>query len=221
MSEGPCRFCDAGLREGGRDCYVGSMPSPAGHLLAGAAIAWAAESLGPLRTRAEDHAGRAPTASAMTPLVIASAALALVPDVDILLASHRTYTHSIGAAGLAALAGGVVARALGAPGVAIGLTCGLVVASHILLDWLGRDGSTPRGLMALWPLSAAYFYSGIDLFTDISRRYWKPEEFFLKNAVSIAREVAILGPVVALAWWARSRVVASRRTSATRPGPSP
>ncbi len=126
------------------------------------------------------------------------------PDLDILLASHRTYTHSIGAAGLAALAGGVVARALGAPGVATGLTCGLVVASHILLDWLGRDGSTPRGLMALWPLSAAYFYSGIDLFADISRRYWKPEEFILKNAVSIAREIAILGPVVALAWWARS-----------------
>jgi len=214
MPEGHCRFCDAGLREGGRDCYVGNMPSPAGHLLAGAAIAWAAESFGPLRARAEDHVGRVPTASAMTPLVLACAALALAPDLDILLASHRTYTHSIAAAGLAALAGGVFARALGAPGVATGLTCGLVVASHILLDWLGRDGSTPRGLMALWPLSAAYFYSGIDLFADISRRYWKPEEFILKNAVSIAREIVILGPVVALAWWARQRGVASRRTSA-------
>jgi len=214
MPEGHCRFCDAGLREGGRDCYVGSMPSPAGHLLAGVAIAWAAESFGTLRARAEDHVGRTPAASAMTPLVLACAALALAPDVDILLASHRTYTHSIGAAGLAALAGGVVARALGAPGVATGFTCGLVVASHILLDWLGRDGSTPRGLMALWPLSAAYFYSGIDLFADISRRYWKPDEFIFKNAVSIAWEIVILGPVAALAWWARTRVVASRRTSA-------
>ena len=60
--------------------------------------------------------------------------------------------------------------------------------------------------MALWPLSAAYFYSGIDLFADISRRYWKPEEFILKNAVSIAREIAILGPVAALAWWCGTRV---------------
>jgi membrane-bound metal-dependent hydrolase YbcI (DUF457 family) len=187
------------------------MPSPTGHLLAGVAIAWAAESCGTRRARAEDHAARPAAASAMTPLVLASAALALVPDLDILLASHRTYTHSIAAAGLAALGGGVIARALGAPGVATGLTCGLVVASHIFLDWLGRDGSTPRGLMALWPLSSAYFYSGIDLFADISRRYWKPEEFFLKNAVSIAREVAILGPVAALAWWTRMRVGASGR----------
>ena len=221
MLEGHGRFCHAGLREGGRDCYVGIMPSPAGHLLAGVAIAWAAEVFGTLRTRQEDHVGRMPTASVMTPLVLACAALALAPDLDILLASHRTYTHSIAAAGLAALAGGGVARALGAPGVATGLTCGLVVASHILLDWLGRDGSTPRGLMALWPLSAAYFYSGIDLFADISRRYWKPEEFILKNAVSIAREIVILGPVVVLAWWARQRGIANRRTSAERPAPSP
>jgi len=186
------------------------MPSPAGHLLAGVAIAWAAESFGALRTRTEDHAVRMPNASAMTPLVLACAALALAPDLDILFASHRTYTHSIAAAGLAALGGGLVARALGAPGVATGLTCGLVVASHIFLDWLGRDGSTPRGLMALWPISTAYFYSGVDLFADISRRYWKPDEFIFKNAVSIAREIVILGPVAALAWWARTRVVASR-----------
>jgi hypothetical protein len=65
--------------------------------------------------------------------------------------------------------------------------------------------------MALWPVSSAYFYSGIDLFADISRRYWKPEEFILKNAVSVARELAILGPVAGLAWWARRRSVSSRR----------
>ncbi|MFO7695299.1 MAG: metal-dependent hydrolase [Vicinamibacterales bacterium] len=186
------------------------MPSPAGHLLAGVAIAWAAESFGALRRRAEDHRARTATAPAMTPLVLACAVLALVPDLDILLASHRTYTHSIAAAGLAAFACGAIARALGAPAVATGLTCGLVVASHIVLDWLGRDTSTPRGLMALWPLSAAYFYSGIDLFAAISRRYWKPDEFILKNAVSIGRELLILGPVVALAWWVRQRNVASR-----------
>ena len=59
--------------------------------------------------------------------------------------------------------------------------------------------------MALWPLSASYVYSGIDLFADISRRYWKPEEFIFKNAVSIAREVAILAPLAALAWALRRR----------------
>jgi hypothetical protein len=59
--------------------------------------------------------------------------------------------------------------------------------------------------MALWPFSSAFYYSGVDLFADISRRYWIPGEFIFKNAVSIAREVAILGPVAGLAWWTRRR----------------
>ena len=188
------------------------MPSPAGHLLAGVAIAWAAEAFQPLRPRALATGARSGSAPAVTPLVLACAALALAPDFDILLASHRTYTHSLAAVALAAFACGAIGRALGAPALATGLTCGLAVGSHIVLDWLGRDTSTPRGLMALWPLSASYVYSGIDLFADISRRYWKPEEFILKNAVSIAREVAILAPPAALAWALRRR---RRRASDT------
>ncbi|MCU0249034.1 MAG: metal-dependent hydrolase [Vicinamibacterales bacterium] len=191
------------------------MPSPAGHLLAGVAVAWAAEAFAPRRFRVL-AGGPAAAAPIVTPLVLASAALALAPDLDILLASHRTYTHSLAAAALAALAGGSMARALRVPALATGLTCGLAVASHIALDWLGHDTSTPRGLLALWPVSSAYFYSGIDLFADISRRYWKPEEFILKNAVSVARELAILGPVAGLAWWARRRSVSSRPVAPER-----
>jgi membrane-bound metal-dependent hydrolase YbcI (DUF457 family) len=183
------------------------VPSPAGHLIAGVAVAWAAEAFAPFRPRVQDTGRPLAAAPITTPLVVACAALALAPDLDILLASHRTYTHSIAAAALAALAGGAIARALRLPGLATGLTCGLAVASHAALDWLGRDTSTPQGLMALWPLSASYFYSGVDLFADVSRRYWQPEEFILKNAVSVAREVAILGPVAGLAWWARERGV--------------
>jgi len=210
MPRGSGRICIAGLRRRGRDWYVDGVPSPAGHLLAGVAVAWAAEAFEPLRRRVVSAGRPSRAAPVATPLVLACVALALAPDLDILLASHRTYTHSIAAAALAALAGGSVARALRAPGLATGLACGLAVASHIALDWLGHDTSTPRGLMALWPVSSAHYYSGLDLFADISRRYWKPEEFILKNAVSIVREVAILGPVVALAWWARKRVLASR-----------
>ena len=141
----------------------------------------------------------------MTPLVLACAVLALAPDIDILLASHRTYTHSLGAVALVAVACGAIAKARGAPGLATAFVCGVAVGGHVLLDWLGRDSNTPRGVMALWPISPAYFYSGIDLFADISRRYWKPEEFILKNAVSIAREMLILGPVAVLTWRARRR----------------
>jgi len=186
------------------------VPSPAGHLIAGVAVAWAAEAFALRRPRVLDAGRPSADAPIVTPLVLACAALALAPDLDILLASHRTYTHSIAAAALAALAGGAMARALRLPGLATGLTCGLAVASHIALDWLGHDGTPPIGLMALWPLSASFFYSGIDLFADVSRRYWQPEEFILKNAVSVARELLILVPIAALAFWFRQRRRAGR-----------
>jgi hypothetical protein len=60
--------------------------------------------------------------------------------------------------------------------------------------------------MALWPLSTAYFYSGIDLFAEVSRRYWKPDEFIVRNAWSVARELLILGPVAVGAFWFRLRM---------------
>jgi membrane-bound metal-dependent hydrolase YbcI (DUF457 family) len=181
------------------------VPSPAGHLIAGVAVAWAAEAFALRRPRVLDAGRPFAAAPIVTPLVLACAALALAPDLDILLASHRTYTHSLGAVALVAAFSAAVARGLGAPAVAIGLACGAAVASHIALDWLGHDTSTPRGLMALWPVSSAYFYSGIDLFADVSRRYWRPEEFILKNAVSVARELLILVPIAALAFWFRQR----------------
>jgi membrane-bound metal-dependent hydrolase YbcI (DUF457 family) len=213
------------------------VPSPAGHLIAGIAIAWAAEAAQPLRLRRQDAGSPSAGGPIVTPLVLICAALALAPDLDILLASHRTYTHSIAAVAVAAIVAGSIARALRSPALATALACGLVVASHIVLDWLGRDYSTPRGLMALWPLSTSYYYSGIDLFADISRRYWKPDEFIVQNAVSIAREVVILAPAAALVFWLRARRLTPRqragsvparglgeagsRTGAERPIPSP
>jgi hypothetical protein len=59
--------------------------------------------------------------------------------------------------------------------------------------------------MALWPFSDAYHVSGMDVFADVSRRYWKLDEFILGNARTISREVAILLPVAALAWLLRAR----------------
>jgi hypothetical protein len=183
-------------------------------------VAWAAEA-------ARGRRGTAPADGAeprlFTPLALACAALALAPDLDILLATHRTVTHSIGAVVLTALACGAVGRALGSPAMATGALCGLTVASHIVLDWLGRDSNSPRGVMALWPISTAYYYSGIDLFAEVSRRYWKPEEFVLRNAVSVAREVLILGPIAAAAFWLRRgrrrSVGAETPTSTSEPGP--
>jgi membrane-bound metal-dependent hydrolase YbcI (DUF457 family) len=159
------------------------MPSPIGHALAGAAIAWG--------LRYERW-------------LLLCAVAAITPDIDLLWGTHRTWTHSLGATiGVAAIAY-VIARARRLPAAALALTIAVAFGSHLFLDWLGRDSRPPRGVMLFWPLSTAYYVSGLDIFTEISRRYWLPEQFIVGNLKSIAREILILGPVAFLAWrWRR------------------
>lgn len=118
---------------------------------------------------------------------------------------HRGASHSLGAALLAAL---VVffalaltgRRADGLPRWQIAAALGLAYASHTLLDWLGADSSTPRGLMALWPVSSAYYISGLDVFNSVDRRYWLPG-FWARNTVTVLRELALLGPLAGLSMY--------------------
>jgi hypothetical protein len=180
---------------------VDPMPSPVGHLLAGISTAWVAEALPSLRLHRLSASAVLP---AMTPLVLTCAAIALAPDLDILFTSHRTITHSVGALGVVVAAAAFFARWRGWPVLGTTLACGVAFASHVFLDWLGHDSSLPAGVMALWPLSDAYYISGTDLFADVSRRYWKPEEFIVQNAWSVGRELVILVPIAALGWLLRA-----------------
>ena len=85
------------------------MPTSIGHALAGAAAAWSVD-LVPGR-RAWRTAP--PTASwyrrAGNGLTLVCAALAAVPDADLLFRLHRTFSHSIGAVVLV----GILAAAIG------------------------------------------------------------------------------------------------------------
>jgi membrane-bound metal-dependent hydrolase YbcI (DUF457 family) len=182
------------------------MPSPVGHLVAGVTVAWAAQALAP--PRSAGGALRPPDLrAAPVPafLVAVCAALALAPDVDILWATHRAFTHSLGAVAVAAVAAAIVARVRGDRVIPFALACAAAWGSHIVLDWLGHDSSPPVGLMALWPFTETYTYSGLDLFGDVSRRYWRPREFILGNAAAVLRELLILAPPAALAFWLRRR----------------
>ncbi|MDO8836243.1 MAG: hypothetical protein Q7V01_11645 [Vicinamibacterales bacterium] len=167
-----------------------------GHLFAGLAVAWSV-----------DAASRTAGGRGVGPgLAAACVILAVAPDVDILVTVHRASWHSLTAAAavavLAALALGL--RGHPAPGLAA-LTCGLAWAGHVALDWLGRDSSPPHGVMALWPFSHAYFQSGLDLFAEVSRRYWNLDEFVWGNLRSVVREIAIVAPIAAGAWYWRRR----------------
>jgi hypothetical protein len=184
------------LRSPGKDCYGREMPTPCGHALAGLAVAWSVDAV-----RRSAGAGRAGTRLAAGCVV-----LAVAPDLDLLVTVHRASWHSLTAAvavgGLAALA----LRFRGHPAAgATALACALAWASHVALDWLGRDSSPPQGVMALWPFSQAYFESGVGLFAEVSRRHWNPDEFIWGNLRSVLREVAILLPIVAGAWYWRHK----------------
>jgi hypothetical protein len=180
------------------------MPTPVGHALGGLAAALAASST----TRGTPMSWR---------LLWISAAAAVAPDLDILAGTHRSYTHSVGAVALVAALGWLIFRRLASParsavkdaGSAAAATAIVTsaFASHLLLDWLGKDTSSPPGLMLWWPFSAAYHMSGLDLFGEVSRRYWLPREFILGNFEAVAWELLIVGPAMFLAW-----VVWSKRT---------
>ncbi len=143
---------------------------------------------------------------------LACALLGVVPDLDILWGSHRAVTHSLGGTLLVSAGVALLCWWYRWPVVRTTLVCGLAFGSHTLLDWLGRDSSPPEGVMALWPFGYAYYAAGVDLFAEISRRYWKPDEFVWGNLASLSRELLILVPVAAAAWLIRAR----RRRDANR-----
>jgi inner membrane protein len=191
------------------------MPTPVGHALAGLATAWVADALAPLPRRPTAEAGVKRTFAALGGgLALACVVLAASPDLDILTGTHRAASHSLGAALVVGLGAALVARRWQLPVLRTAVTCGAAYATHVLLDWLGMDSAPPYGIVALWPASSAYYTSGADLFLEISRRYWKADEFIVGNLESLAWELLILGPIAAAAWWLRART--RRRGQGTR-----
>ncbi len=163
-----------------------------GHALGGLAAAFLADSTG--RRRQLSPA-----------LLIASAALAVAPDLDLLIGSHRTYTHSVGAVLVIGLTSWLVMRGRVPNAMRAAAILMAAYGSHLVVDWTGKDTSTPPGLMIAWPFSSAFDVSGWNLFGEVSRRYWLPTEFVLGNLRALSWELAVLSPLLILAWarWSR------------------
>ena len=164
------------------------MPSPIGHMLGGVIGGWL------VAGRSGASNGSSTWARWHRPDVRQAAGFAAVgaaPDLDLLFGTHSTYTHSVGAVVLTALA--VYAWSRGRrPRLA--LACAAAVASHILLDWLGSDTTPPIGIMALWPFTREFYQSPFFVFMAITRRWWLPQ-FYTWNVVAALRELAILLPI--------------------------
>jgi membrane-bound metal-dependent hydrolase YbcI (DUF457 family) len=138
------------------------------------------------------------------PTVLLASAAAVAPDLDFLWGRHNMETHSLGAAGLAAL---VVLLWTRGRGVRMAVIVGLAWSSHVLFDWLGSDTTPPLGVMALWPVSSAFYFANAFVFEAISRRYWLAG-FWAHNLWAVLTEVVMLAPIAAAAaaWRTRSRL---------------
>ena len=160
------------------------MPSPVGHGLGGIAAGWP---LLPERTR---------RAAALL------ATVAIVPDLDLIVGTHRVASHSLGAALIAGAAMFAVAKR---DRLRWSSAVTLAWASHVLLDWLSNDTRPPIGIMAFWPFTHRYFKAGLEIFPAVSRKYWE-SRFWRYNAHALAVEVPVMGAIaLAVVWWCRRR----------------
>ena len=127
------------------------------------------------------------------------AAVAIAPDLDLILGTHRAASHSVGAA---VIAGAVTFAAARRDRLRWSGAVTLAWASHVLLDWLSNDTRPPLGIMALWPFTHQYFKAGIEIFPAVSRKYWE-SRFWRYNAHALAVEVPVMGSIAlaAVAWW--------------------
>ena len=180
------------------------MPSPVGHALGGLTAAFVLNAC-----------ARRP--SLTPPLLAAAALIAVVPDLDLLAGSHRTYSHSLGAVAIVFVVCWLALR-LRDSSLAAATALTAAYASHIALDWLSKDTSHPAGLTALWPFTATYYQSGLNLFGEISRRYWLPEEFIFGNLRAAGWEILLVGPCLLAAWvyWSKKTLKSNeKRTTKT------
>ena len=184
------------------------MPSPIGHVLAGAAVAYAGDAI---------DRRRSPFG-----LIATCALLGAVADLDLLLPRyHRSFTHSLTAVAFifivaAAVTGEVTrlrASRFGGQGGAqarwrVALICACAYASHLLLDWLGSDRLPPHGLQVFWPFVKRYFMSGLDVFAETERRHPFSGPTIVQNLWAAAQEVVILAPITGALWLVRVKALA-------------
>jgi membrane-bound metal-dependent hydrolase YbcI (DUF457 family) len=149
----------------------------------------------------------------------------MLPDADLLLQTHRTVTHSLGATALVLIVAAVVTgwvtrvesresgvgsresrvESRGRFVIWCAVTCAVAHASHILLDWMGADYFEPAGIQALWPMSDRFFISGWDVFARIERRDPFALPVVVSNVKAVLQEIAIMAPFVWAAWRFRER----------------
>ncbi len=146
-------------------------------------------------------------------LAVYCAVLANLPDADYFFGLvqglpnlyHRHFTHSIGFSILVGAACGVYFLWRGHRFWPMFLLSSIACASHVLLDYLGLDTSTPHGVIAFWPFSDAYYMSPVSVFSNLQKGVTVTDLvkaiFNLHNVLALAREIVIFTLLLALQNW--------------------
>jgi membrane-bound metal-dependent hydrolase YbcI (DUF457 family) len=193
------------------------MPSPIGHALAGIAVAWGADLLPGNRAWRTAPGPASWYVRAGNGLTLTCAALAAAPDLDLMIrAFHRSITHSFVSIAVVAAVAAVSAARARLPVARIAFMCAAAWASHMLLDWLAADPSSPRGIQALWPFSDTRFISGWDVFPGTERRDIFSASSLRLNLTALVMELAFMTPVVAGLWLVRVKALAGFSSELTR-----
>jgi membrane-bound metal-dependent hydrolase YbcI (DUF457 family) len=197
------------------------MPTPIGHALAGVAAAWIADLVPGDRVWRTAPASASWYERAGGALTLGCACLAILPDIDLVWLpwyprQHRTVTHGIGAVMLVGLFAAAMAINKHRPVARVALMCAAAYATHLLLDWLGVDDYPPRGIRLLWPFSDAWFISDLDVFRQTARRQLATATVIRLNLLAIARETAILLPILVALWLVRVKALAGLPTELAR-----
>ena len=175
--------------------------------MAGLIVALAGERRLSARLRPRPASGQPGPVTSPVPwtLFLVCMFLAALPDLDYIYPpSHRGPTHSIGAAALVTLIAAAVTRwSTGHVRWRIVAVCGFAYLSHIVMDWLGADPTPTPGVMALWPLSDRLFISGWELFRSTTRINAFTPGNIVHNSLTLAKEMAILAPILIAVWWRR------------------
>jgi inner membrane protein len=175
------------------------VPSPIGHVLAGAAVAYAGDAI---------DRRRSPIG-----LVATCALLAAAADLDLLLPGyHRSFTHSFTAVAfifiVAAVVTGEVNTRHHIGRWRVALVCACAYATHLLLDWLGADALPPFGIQVFWPFDTRFFMSGLHVFAETERRHPFSGPTIVQNLWAGAQEVAIVAPIAGALWLVRVKALA-------------
>ena len=187
------------------------MPSPFGHFLGGigagvAAATLAARARGTHKAQIGQRYGGVRRDATRLRNVLLLGALGTLPDIDFLFGAHSMYTHSVGITAGIGCATLLLTRERQWVAAA---AASAAYASHIVLDWLGSDSVPPIGIMALWPFLSGFYQSDLHWFPPIRREYWL-DDFVMYTIRTLVFELAVLGPVAALAIWNDKRAAGGR-----------